>query len=114
MCGIAGLVLACSEATAAPELFETALTLQHRGQEASGIACSDCRGQMRVKKGLGLVLDVFGDDPGSLDDVPGPMGLCHGEKPLEINRIRQCPILLFLSPSHSLSAFQRNPITKPD
>ncbi|PYI07555.1 N-terminal nucleophile aminohydrolase [Aspergillus sclerotiicarbonarius CBS 121057] len=76
MCGIAGLVLGARADSAAPELLETALSLQHRGQEAAGIACASGQGPTRLKKGLGLVLDVFGDDD-SLDGLSGSMGICH-------------------------------------
>lgn len=80
MCGVAGVVLAFQEDNAAPELLETALALQHRGQEAAGIACAQAAGHTVIKKGLGLVLDVFSRYENSLDDASGPVGICHGKK----------------------------------
>lgn len=38
MCGILGIVLAEQNLNVAPELFEGAMFLQHRGQDAAGIA----------------------------------------------------------------------------
>lgn len=40
--------------------------LQHRGQESAGIAVSDGK-NMHIKKGMGLVADVFKDGVGGLD-----------------------------------------------
>jgi amidophosphoribosyltransferase len=48
--------------------------LQHRGQEAAGIAVSDGRA-IRVHKGLGLVSQVF--DSGALDPLVGRLSIGH-------------------------------------
>ena len=49
--------------------------LQHRGQEATGIVSCDERGDFHVRKGIGLVSDVF--DSGSLSDLPGQLAIGH-------------------------------------
>lgn len=49
--------------------------LQHRGQEATGIVSCDERGDFHVRKGIGLVSDVF--DSGSLGDLPGQLAIGH-------------------------------------
>ncbi len=55
MCGIAGIA---GRSHVAWELYEVLSILQHRGQDAAGIAtCSD--GKMFLQKAGGLVRDVF-------------------------------------------------------
>lgn len=49
-------------------------TLQHRGQEASGIAVSD-HGHILVKKGKGLTIDVFTKE--KLEQMKGNMAIGH-------------------------------------
>lgn len=98
MCGVAGIVLAFQNENAVPELLETALALQHRGQEAAGIACAQVAGPTIIKKGLGLVLDVFSRHENTLDDASGPMGICHGKTTMPnyyINRgLRHTPAFI--------------------
>src|SRR5204862_7448359 len=55
MCGIVGIV-----ATSAvnQRLYDALTVLQHRGQDAAGIATSG-DGELYVRKGSGLVRDVF-------------------------------------------------------
>ncbi len=49
--------------------------LQHRGQEATGIVSCDERGDFHVRKGIGLVSDVY--DSGNLNDLPGQLAIGH-------------------------------------
>ena len=71
-CGVIGVSLAGGEAARAA--FFGLHALQHRGQEAAGIAVSDGRA-VRVHKGQGLVSSVFG--PGALDPLVGAMAIGH-------------------------------------
>src|SRR5512141_1470514 len=48
--------------------------LQHRGQEAAGIAASDGK-RSRLEKGMGLVNDVFTEQ--RLDSLPGDRAIGH-------------------------------------
>ena len=48
--------------------------LQHRGQEAAGIACGDGK-RLRLEKGMGLVNDVF--TPSRLEALPGDRAIGH-------------------------------------
>lgn len=79
-------VVAISGVKDAAELTFLALyALQHRGQEAAGIAAV-AEGVMRSHKGLGLVGEVF--DPATLEKLPGRTAVGHvrystaGEKSL--------------------------------
>ncbi len=70
-CGVVGL----SGIEAAAELaFLSLYSLQHRGQESAGI-CALADGEVRLRKGVGLVADVF--DADALKDLPGSTAVGH-------------------------------------
>lgn len=54
MCGVLGILLADREAQVSPELYDGLTILQHRGQDAAGIATSD-GSKMFLRKDKGLV-----------------------------------------------------------
>lgn len=54
MCGVIGILLADREAQVSPELYDGLTILQHRGQDAAGIATSDGH-KMFLRKDKGLV-----------------------------------------------------------
>ena len=55
MCGIIGIV---GKSEVASALYDALTVLQHRGQDAAGIATIDGN-RLRLHKGPGLVRDVF-------------------------------------------------------
>ncbi len=71
-CGIFGITGA---ENAAELTFQGLYALQHRGQESAGICTIDALGTARLRKGLGLVADVFSAD--DLDDLPGATAVGH-------------------------------------
>ncbi len=75
MCGIIGIV-GQSEVGAA--LYDALTVLQHRGQDAAGIATID-GARVRLAKGNGLVRDVFGD--GEMRKLAGRIGIGHCRYP---------------------------------
>jgi len=75
MCGIVGIV-GTTEVAAA--LYDGLTVLQHRGQDAAGIATAD-RGHLRVHKGNGLVRDVFDED--AMRKLEGRVGIAHCRYP---------------------------------
>lgn len=75
MCGILGIVLANSQTNVGPELFEGALFLQHRGQDAAGIVTCGSRGRFYQCKGNGLARDVFTQQ--RMQNLMGNMGVSH-------------------------------------
>ncbi|KAL9126179.1 MAG: hypothetical protein Q9175_007957, partial [Cornicularia normoerica] len=78
MCGIIGILHAQpSETSAASELHEALYLLQHRGQDACGIATCGPRGKIYQCKGNGLASKVFGADGARVADLPGWMGIGH-------------------------------------
>ncbi|MFQ5796192.1 MAG: amidophosphoribosyltransferase [Candidatus Bipolaricaulia bacterium] len=70
MCGIVGM-LAQSNNHVSPEIYESAIALQHRGQDSAGMATYN--GQFHIKKGMGLVRDVFGQQ--DMMQLKGNMGI---------------------------------------
>src|SRR5438067_6611837 len=71
MCGVFG----CTGVPQAAAMTALGLyALQHRGQEATGIVAND-NGRFHVKKGIGLVADVYRD--ADLEHVPGSMAIGH-------------------------------------
>ncbi|MCG6117708.1 MAG: amidophosphoribosyltransferase [Aquimonas sp.] len=75
MCGIIGIV---GTSPVAPALYDGLTVLQHRGQDAAGIATADGL-RLRMHKGNGLVKDVF-DEPQMLL-LSGRIGIGHCRYP---------------------------------
>ncbi|MEI2454246.1 amidophosphoribosyltransferase [Lysobacter firmicutimachus] len=75
MCGILGIV---GNTDVAAQLYDGLTVLQHRGQDAAGIATAD-GSRLRVHKGNGLVSDVF--DEASMRLLEGRVGIGHCRYP---------------------------------
>ena len=56
MCGIVGI---SAETNVAAEIYDSLLMLQHRGQDAAGIAVCDQDDKLTTRKSMGYVRDVF-------------------------------------------------------
>lgn len=76
MCGIIAVILASPTADAAPEIHQALYYLQHRGQDACGIATCSGGGRIYQCKSNGLAAKVFHDGK-RVADLPGYMGLGH-------------------------------------
>ena len=75
MCGIIGIV---GHTDVAARLYDGLTVLQHRGQDAAGIATTDGN-KLRVHKGNGLVSDVFHERAMQL--LQGRVGIGHCRYP---------------------------------
>ncbi|MFT3761792.1 MAG: amidophosphoribosyltransferase [Pseudoxanthomonas sp.] len=75
MCGIVGIVGAQN---VAGQLYDGLTVLQHRGQDAAGIATAD-GARLRLHKGNGLVRDVFNAQ--SMSVLEGRVGIAHCRYP---------------------------------
>ena len=75
MCGIIGIVGTTEVASA---LYDGLTMLQHRGQDAAGIATVD-GSRLRLHKGNGLVSDVF--DQTAMSGLRGRIGIGHCRYP---------------------------------
>ena len=76
MCGIVGVIHADPNSRAAVEIHDALYLLQHRGQDACGIATCAPGGRIYQCKGNGMASRVF-HDGSRLKDLPGFMGLGH-------------------------------------
>jgi amidophosphoribosyltransferase len=75
MCGIVGIV---GTSAVNQRLYDALTVLQHRGQDAAGIATSS-DGELFVRKGSGLVRDVF--EQHHMLELKGNMGIGHVRYP---------------------------------
>ncbi|HEU4663458.1 MAG TPA: amidophosphoribosyltransferase [Dokdonella sp.] len=75
MCGIIGIV---GKSEVASALYDALTVLQHRGQDAAGIATLDGN-RLRLHKGQGLVRDVF--DEANMLALRGSVGIGHCRYP---------------------------------
>lgn len=75
MCGIVGIV---GNQNVAGQLYDGLTVLQHRGQDAAGIATADGT-RLRVHKDNGLVRDVF--NPKAMSILEGRVGIAHCRYP---------------------------------
>lgn len=75
MCGIIGIH---SNSPVAQELYDGLMMLQHRGQDAAGMATIDGE-QIHIKKGDGLVSDVFAAE--DFMRLAGRTGMAHVRYP---------------------------------
>lgn len=74
MCGFIGVIGA---EAAARDIYEGLLAIQHRGQDAAGIITYD--GRFHVKKGEGLVRDIF--SAANFERLKGGLGIGHVRYP---------------------------------
>ncbi len=75
MCGIVGIV---GKSPANQRLYDALTVLQHRGQDAAGIA-TESEGELYVRKGSGLVRDVFQQH--DMLELRGNVGIGHVRYP---------------------------------
>ncbi len=76
-CGVFGIFAPEGEQVA-KEVYYGLTALQHRGQESAGISVCDTsgpKGNLRTKKGMGLVSEVI--TPRDLSELPGNLGVGH-------------------------------------
>ena len=76
-CGVFG-IYSLEGASVSQDIYYGLTALQHRGQEAAGIAVSDTEGPMgnlSMKKDMGLVSEVF--HPADLEKLSGNIGVGH-------------------------------------
>jgi amidophosphoribosyltransferase len=76
MCGIIAVIHADESSPAAVEIHDALYLLQHRGQDACGIATCASGGRIYQCKGSGMASKVF-NDGSRIADLPGYMGVGH-------------------------------------
>ena len=76
-CGVFGIFAPEGESIA-PDIYYGLTALQHRGQESAGMSVTDTSGPMgnlKTKKGMGLVSEVFSEE--DLIVIKGNAGVGH-------------------------------------
>jgi len=76
MCGV--VAISSHQGFVNQNLYDALLVLQHRGQDAAGI-CTNSDNQFFIRKGSGLVRDVFRTR--DMRNLPGSMGIGHCRYP---------------------------------
>ncbi len=76
MCGVVGLV---SHSAVNQQIYDALLALQHRGQDSAGIVTWDADARLNLRKGNGLVRDVF--EERHMRRLRGAMGIGHVRYP---------------------------------
>jgi amidophosphoribosyltransferase len=79
MCGVVAVLLADPEEPCVTQLYEGLVMLNHRGQDAAGIATSK-GSNISMHKGKGLANFVF-NDISNIAGLQGPMGIAHCRYP---------------------------------
>ena len=77
MCAIVGVTT--DKPNACLTIYNAMTVLQHRGQDAAGIATFDDAGKLNMHKGNGLVRDVFKEN--EMIHLNGSLGLGHTRYP---------------------------------
>ena len=76
MCGVVGIV---SASAVNQQIYDALLALQHRGQDSAGIVTWDDEHRLNLRKGNGLVRDVF--EERHMRRLRGNMGVGHVRYP---------------------------------
>lgn len=74
MCGVIGIF---DSEDVIPKLYNSILTIQHRGQDSAGMLTYD--GKFHLKKGNGLIRDIF--DHRNIARLTGNVGIAHTRYP---------------------------------
>ena len=77
MCGIVGI--SSENTTASLSIYNALTVLQHRVQDAAGMATCDNDGVLKMHKDNGLVRDVFNEE--SMISLKGNIGVGHTRYP---------------------------------
>ncbi|MFT5126252.1 MAG: amidophosphoribosyltransferase [Verrucomicrobiales bacterium] len=78
MCGIVGVVTS-GKIKASVQVYDALGVIQHRGQDAAGIATCDDRARLHAHKANGLVRDVFQEQ--NIQELLGNIGIGHCRYP---------------------------------
>ena len=77
MCAIVGI--SSDKNNACLSIYNALTVLQHRGQDAAGMATSDKKNQLSIYKNNGLVRDVFKEE--NMMQLNGNIGIGHTRYP---------------------------------
>jgi len=108
MCGVVGIV---GRSEVAPMLYDALTLLQHRGQDAAGIATSDSE-NFQIRKQLGLVRDVFREQ--HMQSLRGCMGIGHVRYPTAGSQDRELSQPMYVNSPYGLSISHNGNLTNSE
>lgn len=97
MCGVVGIV---SKEEVAPSIYEALTVIQHRGQDAAGIATLE-NGRLHSRKQIGLVRDVFREQ--HIKELRGQIGIGHVRYPTAGGASREFSQPLYVNSPYGIS-----------
>ena len=97
MCGVVGIV---SKEEVAPSIYEALTVIQHRGQDAAGIATLE-NGRLHSRKQIGLVRDVFREQ--HIKELKGQIGIGHVRYPTAGGASREFSQPLYVNSPYGIS-----------
>jgi len=108
MCGVVGVV---SKSEVSPMIYDALTVLQHRGQDAAGIATCN-QDKFHLRKQLGLVRDVFRD--AHMIGLRGSMGIGHCRYPTAGSQDRELAQPMYVNSPYGISVSHNGNLTNKD
>jgi len=108
MCGVVGVV---SKSEVSPMIYDALTVLQHRGQDAAGIATCH-QDKFHLRKQLGLVRDVFRD--AHMAGLRGSMGIGHLRYPTAGGQDRELAQPMYVNSPYGISISHNGNLTNKD
>ena len=108
MCGVVGAV---SKSEVSPMIYDALTVLQHRGQDAAGIATCD-QDKFHIRKQLGLVRDVFRDT--HMISLRGSMGIGHLRYPTAGSQDRELAQPMYVNSPYGISISHNGNLTNKE
>ena len=108
MCGVVGVV---SKSEVSPMIYDALTVLQHRGQDAAGIATCD-QDKFHLRKQLGLVRDVFRDT--HMISLRGSMGIGHLRYPTAGSQDRELAQPMYVNSPYGISISHNGNLTNKE
>ncbi|MBI81402.1 MAG: amidophosphoribosyltransferase [Gammaproteobacteria bacterium] len=108
MCGVVGVV---SKSEVSPMIYDALTILQHRGQDAAGIATCD-QDKFHLRKQLGLVRDVFRDT--HMLRLRGSMGIGHLRYPTAGSQDRELAQPMYVNSPYGISISHNGNLTNKE
>ena len=108
MCGVVGVV---SKSEVSPTIYDALTVLQHRGQDAAGIATFDQK-KFHIRKQIGLVRDVFRDN--HMQRLRGLMGIGHLRYPTAGSQDRELAQPMYVNSPYGISISHNGNLTNKE
>ena len=108
MCGVVGIV---SKNEVASDLYEALTVIQHRGQDAAGIATSEEK-RLNSRKQLGLVREVFREH--HIKSLTGKIGIAHVRYPTAGGASRELAQPMYVNSPYGISIVHNGNLVNTD